>query len=144
MSKPKQFTAIIDTREQSPYDLPNSERAALKTGDYSIKGMEQQITIERKTKSDAYGTIGAGRKRFTKELERMKSFDYAAIIVECSMKDFVEHPPKFSKLAPKSAINSLLAWSVRYGVHVFFCDNRTFATVTCYRLLEKYYNETNK
>ena len=47
---------LVDTREQQPFPLlknhPNwigaEKRVALKTGDYSIEGMEQLLTLERK------------------------------------------------------------------------------------------------
>jgi len=54
---------VIDTREQLPYEFEDSITRTLQTGDYSIFGYEDQVTVERKTKADAYGTIGRGRTR---------------------------------------------------------------------------------
>jgi len=57
---------IVDTREQSPYSFatitppPETIRATLKTGDYSLAGYENKITIERKSLIDAFGTFGEG------------------------------------------------------------------------------------
>ena len=131
---------IIDTREQKPYKLPNSITATLQTGDYSLKGFEDKITIERKTKTDAYGSLGKGRKRFEREFIRLSGFDYAAVIIECSAKNFIIKP-KYSRLNPKSAINTLVSWSIRYGVHVWFASDRKIGRFLTYRMLEKYWKE---
>ena len=133
------FTIVIDTREQRPYKFDHpTPVAGLKTGDYSILGYENKICIERKSKEDAYGTIGAGRHRFERELERMVWYDYAAIVIESTLKGFLS-PPTYSGLHPNSAINSLVSWSVRYNVHVFFCGSRRYASALTFRILEKYW-----
>lgn len=132
-----QFSVIIDSREQRPYQYNGAVVRALQAGDYSAEGVEEYIAIERKSKADAYGTIGRGRKRFIRELEKLAKYEYSAIVIECSLSDFLI-PPLRSKLSPKSAINSLIAWSVRYGVHVFFADNRRISRALVYRILEKY------
>lgn len=137
------FTIVIDSREQLPYEFNNSIVAPLETGDYSILGMEKKITIERKSKQDAYYTIGKGRSRFCRELERMKFYDFKMIVIECSMGNFLIQP-KYGGLHPNSAINSLLAWCIRYGVHVIWADNRILARGLVYRILEKYWKENRE
>jgi ERCC4-type nuclease len=134
---------VIDTREQKPYSFPcDTIRKKLDTGDYSINGLENHVTVERKSKNDAYGTAGKGRARFVRELERMLDMDFSAIIIESNMKSFMT-APKYSKLSPQSVVNSYLAWMVRYKVPVIWAPNRDFATSTTYALLRhywKYYN----
>jgi DNA excision repair protein ERCC-4 len=134
---------VIDTREQLPYEFEDSITRTLQTGDYSLFGYEDQITVERKTKADAYGTIGRGRTRFIKELERLSEIDYSAIVVESSLSDFIE-PPRFSQLNPKSALNSLLAWSIRYRVFIFFADNRVMGNLLTLRILERYWKKIDE
>lgn len=137
-------TIVIDSREQLPYSFPcRTVVKSLSTGDYSLLGLEDVVTVERKSKADAYGTIGKGRARFVRELERMKEFERSAIVIECSMKDFLQ-APKHSKLHPRSAINSLIAWWVRYDVSPWFCDNRTIATACVYNILCKFWNEKQR
>ena len=131
---------VIDSREKLPYEFEDSIVRTLQTGDYSIFGYEDKVTVERKTKADAYGTIGNGRTRFIKELERLREIDYSVILVEASLRNFIE-PPQFSRLNPKSAINSLLAWSIRYGVHIFFADNRKMGNLLTLRILERYWKK---
>jgi DNA excision repair protein ERCC-4 len=137
------ITVVIDSREQHPYEFEKCVTKKLNTGDYSIQGAESEICIERKTKSDAYGTIGRGRARFIKELERMMELRYSAIIIESSFSSFLK-PPRFSQLHPNSAIQSLITWSVRYNVHVFFCDNRIMGNYLTLSILEKFEKEINE
>ncbi len=133
-----QMTVVIDSRERRPYEFPNAVVRGLPTGDYSVEGLEDKVTVERKEKSDCYSSLGTNRKRFKRELERMAGFDYAAIVIECSLADFL-NPPPFSKLSPKAAINTLISWSVQYGVHIHFAEDRLFARGIAYRILEKYW-----
>lgn len=134
---------IIDTREQKPYRFPSSITKSLKTGDYSIDGLEDKVTVERKTKMDAYGTFGKGRQRFMKELQRLAGFDYSAIVIESSLTEFL-NPPQYSEMNPKSAIGSVLAWSVKYNIHVFFTDNRIMGNALTAKILEKYWKYSNE
>jgi len=107
---------IVDTREQRPYDLADSRIETLKTGDYSIAGLEGHVAIERKTKEDAYSSLGQGRGRFRAEVERLGRLNYGAIVIETSLSEFLR-PPTFSRMSPRAAINTLLAWAVRYWAY---------------------------
>ena len=51
------ITIKIDTREQKPYAFENAEIGALQVGDYSIVGLEDYISIERKELSDLISSI---------------------------------------------------------------------------------------
>jgi len=128
----------VDRREQRPYRFPRFEVKTLATGDYSLVGLEDRIAIERKTKKDAYASIGRHRARFERELERLSRFDYAAIVIESSLPEFL-HPPPFSRLHPKAAVNSLIAWTVKYHVGVFFAGDRRHGRALTRQLLEKYW-----
>lgn len=132
------LVVAIDTRERKPYRFPRSEVKTLPTGDYSIVGLEEQIAIERKTKSDAYSSLGQGRARFERELERLSRFDYAAVVIETSLPDFLR-APAFSRMNPRAAANSIIAWSVKYRVCVFFAGDRRHGNALTQRLLEKYW-----
>ena len=117
--RPQSHMVIIrDTREQNGYTfgfLPQDQVkvAALPTGDYSIEGLEDQVTIERKSLADAFGTIGGQRKRFQRELERMTSFKYAAVVIEAGWAD----RPVFGALLALAADG---AWAERAEA-VTFC-----------------------
>ena len=129
---------VVDSREQKPYRFQRSVTRALRSGDYSVEGLETQVVVERKSKEDAYSSLGRDRERFEREFRRLADFEYAAVIVEAGLSDFLE-PPAFSRMHPHAAINTLVSWSVKYGVHVFFADSRRLARALTYRILEKYW-----
>ena len=62
--RPAEVYAIIDSREQMPFDLvPLRTRAGtLQAGDYSIQGLESLVAIERKSLPDLLSCI-AGERR---------------------------------------------------------------------------------
>ncbi len=132
------FTIAIDTREQQPYAFTGAVVQTLPTGDYSIVGLEDRVTIERKSKADAYGSLGGGRARFRREFERLALYDYAVVVIEDTVPGFL-HRPAHSKMNAKAALCSLLAWSVRYRVPVFFAGDRDHARALTYKLLEMYW-----
>ena len=147
MKKIQYFTIITDTREQKPYTFQNIKpeppaviRQGLKTGDYSVVGLESKITIERKSLSDLFGSAGKGRKRLESEFQRMNKFDYAAILIESSLSDIFVNPPGRSKMNPKAVFRTLISWSVKYNVCVWPCWSRDAAERVCYLILNNYYN----
>lgn len=141
---------IVDTREQKPYDFacivprPAVEVATLGAGDYSLKGFEDQVAIERKSLIDAFGTFGNGRKRFERELERLAKLRFAAVIIEADWDTIVLRPPARSQLQPKTVVSSIAAWCQRYQVHFWTCPNRAFAEKYTFRLLERFWKDREK
>jgi DNA excision repair protein ERCC-4 len=127
---PPGFVIIIDTKEQergNPYfkNLPCAMRQNLKTGDYSIKGFEDKITIERKRPDDLLGCMGKERGRFTRELERMAPMFFKAIVIEGSERDLFTSI--YSDMKPQSIRVTLISYEVKYGVHIYYARNREFA-----------------
>jgi len=58
---------LIDTREQQPYDFDTPfEMGTIPIGDYSIRGLENHIAIERKELNDLISCLTTGRERFEK------------------------------------------------------------------------------
>lgn len=150
MKKPsiQNFTIIIDTREQRPYTFqnikpepPETVMQGLKTGDYSVAGLEDRICIERKSMADLFGSVGNGRKRFEREMERLSTFDYAAIVIESDIKTWFMNPPGRSKMNPRSVFRTIIAWSQRYGVHVWPMWDRPSAEKVTYLILKRYYDD---
>jgi len=140
---------ITDTREQTSFEFPENlvEIGTLKTGDYSLKGFENEIGIERKGVSDAIGSVFSGRDRFKKEWERSKAFKYFAVVIEGNkesikkeiVKNSIRNDRKINiKGQVDSVYNTYLHWSVKYNVPVFFCKNRTEAEKVTLILLTAY------
>ena len=135
---------VTDTREQRPYSFETETvTGTLSTGDYSICGLEDHIAIERKTIDDLIGSLSKGRDRFERELQRAKGLDYFALVVEADLKDIVNHAYR-SEMLPKSVIQSLVAFSVRYKMPIWFCGNREYGQRITESLLLKYGREVEK
>jgi ERCC4-type nuclease len=130
---------VIDTREQRPYAFPGAVPGTLPTGDYSLLGFEHQVAVERKSKSDAYSSLGRDRARFRREAERLGAMPFGAIVVEADTVDFLR-PPPFSQLAPTAALHSLLSWSVRFRLPVFFAGDREHGAMITLQLLHKFWH----
>ncbi len=141
------LTIIVDTREQVPFIFssiepkPNVIYKGLPTGDYTLQGYESQVIIERKSKPDLFGSCGQGRDRLRREFARLSEFDYAALVIECSLADIFLKPPTYTKMNPKSIFRTLLSWSIRYGVHVWTPPDRVFAEKLTYILLAQYFRQ---
>jgi ERCC4-type nuclease len=135
---PDRLVVAVDSREQRAYQFSDSVVKTLSTGDYSIVGLEDEITVERKSKKDCYRSLGAERERFERELERMAEYRYGAVVVEASLRDFLI-PPDFSRMNPTAAIRSLIAWSVRYGVSIFFACDRAHGKAVVRNILERFW-----
>jgi len=149
------FTVIIDTREQTPYgfqDITNNKkpvevtttRSTLKSGDYSIEGFIDRLAVERKNISDLFSTFGKGRKRFERELLRLKDYEFAAVVAEADWETIFKRPPEFTSLKPKTIFRSVITWQQRYGVHFWMCPGRWFAEQVTYRILERFWIENNE
>lgn len=150
-------TVLIDTREQSPWQfrsipvdavdgdgvrLVHTEVRGLKSGDYSLDGFADLVAVERKSKSDLFGTVGQGRDRFIRELERLNAMTFAAVVVEAEWSDLYADPPRHSALSPKTIFRSVLAWQQRYPrVHWHFWPTRAAAEVVAFRILERFWKE---
>jgi len=135
---------IVDSREQNPYEFPTRkvEVSALPVGDYSLKGLETEIAIERKG-DDLISSICQDRDRFERELIKTRTYLYFAIVCECSLSDLA-NGSFHSRMKPKSAIQTILTFSVRYNIPVFFADNRAYASRVVESLLEKFARECFK
>jgi len=117
-------TILIDSREQNPWKINSYpvEVAALETGDYSILGFHNWenpgFAVERKSLPDLIGSLTTGRERFEKEIERLRRFRFAMIIVEADREDVIAGRYR-SRATPKSMLASITAFEVRAGIH--FC-----------------------
>ena len=87
-----QPTIIVDSREQTPlvFSLFASEVGTLQTGDYSLKGLEDSITIERKSIADLIGSLTSGRERFQREIQRMQAYRSRTLLIVGNGSDPIE------------------------------------------------------
>jgi ERCC4-type nuclease len=149
-------TVLIDTREQRPFQfdaIPLADgadgilqvpisRLALPSGDYSLDGYATAVAVERKSVADLYGTVGQGRDRFVRELERLNEFAFAAVVIEGEWSTILDNPPPRVRLSPRSVYRLVLAWQQRFPrVHWWACPDRDFAEYTTFRILERFLKE---
>jgi ERCC4-type nuclease len=133
--KTKRHTLLIDTREQRPLKFFHPEikpkSCTLKYGDYRMvfsDGTISRTVFERKSLSDAYGSLTQGHDRFRREIIRAKTDKVTLIIIiERSLSD-VFSGIKYSKVQGISIIKALFSLWPRYGVMRVFVNNRKEAT----------------
>lgn len=91
------YQVIRDTREQKGWHFPVSPPClgtvvgTLKTGDYTLKGYEDQFVIERKG-SIAEFVENVVQQRFERELQRLEAFPHAFVVLEFTFDDIVNWP----------------------------------------------------
>ena len=139
---PADFCLVIDTREQSPlFTKPPKGlllcRDTLHVGDYSVRGFESSISIERKSLPDLYGSIGKGRDRFKRELETLSTYEYKALVVEGHEPDILRWQD-FSQMHPNSVRHTIVSINVRLGIQVHFATREHLERWVLDRLIKFY------
>lgn len=139
---------LIDTREQTPFTFQGydvaPETATLPCGDYSLPGFEDRAAIERKTLEDLVSCLmGSNRDRFERELARGRSYELFAVVVEAAFSDVSRGKYK-SDMKPHAALQSLIAFQVRYRVPFIWCGSRAAAEYYTFWTLAKYLREISE
>ena len=132
---PAGVTVLVDSRERNPFDLTPLRMitGSLATGDYTARGLENHIAVERKSLGDLIACCAGERDRFERELQRLLAFPCRCVIVEGSWSE-LEAGNWRSKITPQSVTGSVLAW-IGAGVPFLFCGTRESAQAACGRLL---------
>ena len=102
------LTVIVDTREIKPFSFAGTgfytTKKRLETGDYTIKGLESRLCIERKGAVEELYTNLVGnpreRERQRKAFGRMLAFPYRYLFLEASSADLLQKNP-FSDTPPE-------------------------------------------
>lgn len=158
------FAVAVDTREQAPYgfqDLPVRARdrgkrlvvpceyLGLGQGDYSIVGHAMNLGVERKSLEDLYSTLGQGRDRFERELDRLNSLSRAEVVVEATL-EMVCRPKLFrpawrSKMDSRSVWGQIFKWKeVFQKVGWTFAGNRRMGEIATFEILERFWRERQR
>ena len=154
------FTVAFDTREQLPFSFQHirmdrkrafvmTQKRTLQTGDYSIVGYEDRLCVERKSLEDLYHTLGKGRERFMKELERMQTMECSAVVIEASWKQIAsptEDDPLFRSLVhPNSILGTIVACAGQFPKTRWkAAGNRTNAEKFTFDILLHFYKSDEK
>ena len=132
---------VRDSREQAPFafsGLPvEVSVGALEAGDYSVRGFERSVAVERKALQDLVGCLSGERDRFKRELARLQGYDAAAVVVEAPAV-MLRTGRYLGRLDSGAAWQSVLAFSVRFRVPFIFCADRADAEAVTFDLLRHY------
>ena len=120
---------IQDSRENTPWHFRGIEVMIekLDVGDYSLSGWEHAIAIERKSVMDLFGTLGKGRDRFVRELERARKHEFFAIIIEGSFRDIRDKTftnSERTQMRGDVVLKILVTLQFKYGIHVYFANDK--------------------
>lgn len=120
---PKGLAVVRDTREQQPYEFNRKipyKDMTLNFGDYSIVGMEDMISVERKSLSDFYGSITHGRDRLKRMFDRMQVAEFKALVIEAP-EDMVMSPElSYSNVKQHSIYATIVSLEIKHGIHVYY------------------------
>lgn len=128
-------TVIVDEQEKRPWAISKfpTERRSLRDGDYTIKGFGDVragepalFVVERKSLDDLAGTLGKGRKRFDREVERLRRYEFAAIVIE-GTEEQVLRGEYGCGTRPQSIIEALRSYMINDGIHVVWAYNARYA-----------------
>lgn len=144
-----------DTREQCGWTFEKydkclgTEVGTLKFGDYTIKGMEDIVCLERKgCVSEISTNLGKEVARFRREFEKMRHVKHKYIICEFSCSELLKFPEgagiprqqlKLVRMTGKSIMKALLEFQMEYDVNFIFCDNPHNAFVTASSIMKRIY-----
>lgn len=154
------FTIIQDTREQAPWSFQGivhkkllwavkRQVQTLKTGDYSIEGHEDRLTIERKSGPDLIGSIGSGNPRFRAEHERMAEMvdagGFACVVVEDSLSAICEEldADPGRRVTGSMIVGATASWPQKYRVPWFMAGDRRTAELLAFRIMVKWWEGAN-
>ena len=135
---------VVDTREKQPWDFEGDEAFAevvyekLDGGDYSIRGMEHIITIERKaTVDELFTNFTKDKKRIAAEFDRLSDHPFKFVVVEETCDDIMNphkyyiNKKKINRQNPKMPVavvtSNLTKLMLESDVHVIFGGMRAQA-----------------
>ena len=133
---------VRDTREQHPFLFEKYPvkviPGALNAGDYSIPGFLDCVAVERKSLADLIGCLTSDRERFIRELERLRGYESAAVVVEASFYELAAGKYR-SRFSPENAVQSIVSMMQKYRMPFFFAGTRPDAERFTFDFLRHFY-----
>lgn len=142
--KPCEYNVQIDSREQSPFIFKylKSEVKKLNFGDYLLQSSDNYVYFERKSLSDAIGSLSTGYERFCRELDRaQEAKEHLIIIVEESLNNllsfnYLPHISKKIKVTPDFITRNIRDIIQKYPlVQFLFANGRVKAVEVMEKIL---------
>lgn len=137
----QRYEVIRDTREQknNGWWFPESSEClgtvvkTMKTGDYTLSGLEDKLVIERK-KDLGEVAQNINEKRFERELDRLKEFKYAYLLLGFTLDDIYTFPlnsgiphylHKRLKVTTNYIISKINYYKLKYpSIEIYLVGNR--------------------
>lgn len=145
------FSGMVERIKKRDYQvIVPMKTQRLETGDYTIRGLEDVVTCERKSISDLFGSCvnsksdPTRRDRFKAEHIRMQKMidagGFACVIIEAALNEVWESPPLESGVSPNAILGTWAAWSSRYRVPWIFAGGRRSAEIAAYWQLKTWWD----
>jgi hypothetical protein len=146
---------IQDTREKYPWNFSfydtEVQIKGLKTGDYSLCGLEENTCIERKRNlAEVSINLGSKWKQFSAELLRMCIFPHKIIILEFGEEKLDSFPvgsgipenkwPQI-RMSPGFLKKRLYSIKDTYDIDIIFCPTKEQAEEQAYKFLKESYEK---
>ena len=140
---PSDFILVIDTREQDalfkrPIKGLVTVRDTIPAGDYSVRGFESEIVIERKSINDLYGSLFSDWEREGAKLLKIAELKRKWLLIE-GTEDEVLSFQQFSTVHPNSMRGRLVSIQIRLGIPIYYARTRSDAERFTLDILTKYY-----
>lgn len=144
---------LKDTREQHPWQFQSvggADLRSLKTGDYTLEGLEDKVCIERKGCVEEFaGNLGRDWARFERELDRMAIFPHSFILCEFPFWHLKEYPyhsnnkklQAVSRISGKFLVKRVSEIQVDHPVKIIFCDTPVEAECLALSILKRVYEK---
>lgn len=148
------FLLVRDTREKVGFWDWNEDDYCqgctvdtIKYGDYSIKGLEDLIFIERK-KTTAEFANNCVEKRFNNLISAVKDKKYKFIIFEFDLEDILTYPinsgvPRWQfkkiRIKPPFLMAYIAKLMIDYNINIIYAGNKDRAESICYSLCKQIY-----
>ncbi len=113
---------IQDSREQAGYQSLFQTPCivqGLELGDYSVVGLEELITVERKSLPDLLMSVTRDRERFERELKQARSLHRFFVVVEAGPATILAGNYQHSKAHPNAVWATVMSWSTKYCPFIF-------------------------
>lgn len=147
------FEVIKDTREKSGHGwwfdedeyCVGTTKSTVKIGDYTLKGLEKLLVIERKESVSEFAG-NCSESRFWREIESMAKYKYKFLVLEFSIFDIERYPEGSSvprakwssiKIRANYMLSLLSTIMADKDIHVIFAGNAVNAQRIIYRIMRK-------
>jgi len=115
------FLIVIDSREKKGYNIREAVVLPLVIGDYSVRGLEGVVAVERKSHDDLFMCLTTGRTRFIAQLRRMSAIKRPLLVIDATASS-VLMGHVFSKISGEDALRRLQALCMKYSIPYVFAD----------------------